>query len=276
MKVVLIIGVIAAVECTVLAADTPAEAQAQQADSLNREGKNHFRLNEFDAALKSYKEAYRLTSKPEFLYDIGQCYRKLDQKQGALDSFKSFLQESEDESQKIAVRDIVEKLEAAIRQEAAAKNAPPQGPIAPAQPTPRLGSLRITSVPDGATIRFDDDRTSRTGTTPAAFFDLAPGTRHVFITKHGYSTVERDVDITAGGNAVVDIQLMTSATPDVATTQTAAPVAERQQKRLYKKWWLWTAVGGVAAVGLAAGLGVGLAPGPNAPATPSGLMTIRY
>jgi tetratricopeptide (TPR) repeat protein len=46
-----------------------------------------------------------------------------------------------------------------------------------------------------------------------------------------------------------------------ATPQPApAPVVDTKKTDvpLYKKWWLWTAVGGVVAVGLAVGLGVGL------------------
>jgi tetratricopeptide (TPR) repeat protein len=41
----------------------------------------------------------------------------------------------------------------------------------------------------------------------------------------------------------------------VATTVTPAPPPKRP---LYKRWWLWTAVGAVVATGLAVGLGVGL------------------
>jgi tetratricopeptide (TPR) repeat protein len=49
-----------------------------------------------------------------------------------------------------------------------------------------------------------------------------------------------------------------------ATAVTAAPAPRKTP--VYKKWWLWTIVG-VAAAGLAVGLGVGLAP-PSSP-TPS-------
>lgn len=225
------------------------------------------RLSEFDAALKSYKEAYRIAPKPELLYDIAQCHRNLNQKQAAVDAFKNFIQESTDEVQNTRVRGLIDKLETAIRDENAAKTAPPQGPLTPTKPL--LGRLRVTSVPDGATVRFDDDQQARIGTTPAEFGDLAPGTRRVFIAKEGYASVERNVDITAGGSAVVDLQLTPTANEAVAPLTETAP----SDRPIYKKWWLWTAVGGVAVVALAVGLGAGLAPGPGAPATPSGLMT---
>lgn len=55
----------------------------------------------------------------------------------------------------------------------------------------------------------------------------------------------------------------------VPRVETAVVVARAPERRTpaYKKWWLWTVVGGgVAVVALGVGLGVGLAPGPQAPA----------
>ena len=49
----------------------------------------------------------------------------------------------------------------------------------------------------------------------------------------------------------------------LAVTPTATP-----RTPLYKKWWLWTAVG-AAAIGLGAGLGVGLTRGPSVMAPPA-------
>ena len=43
-----------------------------------------------------------------------------------------------------------------------------------------------------------------------------------------------------------------------AVIATPAPPPPPEKKPLYKRWWLWTAVGAVAATGLAVGLGVGL------------------
>ena len=56
---------------------------------------------------------------------------------------------------------------------------------------------------------------------------------------------------------------------------TATPVEPASDKKpIYKKWWLWTAVGGAVAVGLGVGLGVGLSQSattyPGAPATTGG------
>jgi tetratricopeptide (TPR) repeat protein len=49
-------------------------------------------------------------------------------------------------------------------------------------------------------------------------------------------------------------------TPSTGANETLTKTAPARQERtpVYKKWWLWTAIGGVVVVGAAVGLGVGL------------------
>jgi len=54
----------------------------------------------------------------------------------------------------------------------------------------------------------------------------------------------------------------------------AAPA--KRDKPVYKKWWLWAAVGGVVAVGLGVGLGVGLSQGPTFPSAQDTNTTVRF
>lgn len=48
-------------------------------------------------------------------------------------------------------------------------------------------------------------------------------------------------------------------TPLVTTTDSPPTPVEAKRVPLYKSWWLWTIVGGTAAVAIGVGLGVGLA-----------------
>ncbi len=50
-----------------------------------------------------------------------------------------------------------------------------------------------------------------------------------------------------------------------SVTLTVAPVDSAPPTPMYKKWWLWTAAGGVVVIALGVGLGVGLSHGPSAP-----------
>ena len=60
-----------------------------------------------------------------------------------------------------------------------------------------------------------------------------------------------------------------------ATTLTASAPPPAAKTPVYKKWWLWTAVGVVAA-GAAVGLGVGLTRTPAAPTANTDFGTFRY
>jgi tetratricopeptide (TPR) repeat protein len=48
-------------------------------------------VGEYDRALVEFKEAYVAKPDPAFLFNIGQCYRKLGQEEQALDFFRRFL-----------------------------------------------------------------------------------------------------------------------------------------------------------------------------------------
>lgn len=78
----------------------------------------------------------------------------------------------------------------------------------------------------------------------------------------------------------------TTAAPAPATT-TTTPAAEQTpttsdapvvgKRPLYKKWWLWTAVGGVLVVGVAVGVGVGLtASRDHYVAAPGAVSTVEF
>jgi hypothetical protein len=67
-----------------------------------------------------------------------------------------------------------------------------------------------------------------------------------------------------------------------APTQTAPTTISKPKehlpspKPLYRRWWLWTAIGGAVAVGIGVGLGVAFAPGPSAPALNPSAGTFRF
>lgn len=53
----------------------PAETDANKAAALFDEGKRHFDIAEYTAAIASWKQAYLLSSEPLLLFNIGQAYR---------------------------------------------------------------------------------------------------------------------------------------------------------------------------------------------------------
>ena len=133
-----------------------------------------------------------------------------------------------------------------------------------------LGKVDV-QAPDGAVLFIDADERA---TAPAKLpICVQEGQRRVVALVTGVAPVGIDIDVKAGEVVKVALDPATNTAkllsplpepPAVAitppTTPPSKPVADKQP--LGKKWWLWTAVGGVVLVAAAAGLAVGLQP-PN-------------
>jgi tetratricopeptide (TPR) repeat protein len=99
-----------------LVALAPRAARAE--DPAMRAAKRHFdrgeklfALGKFDEALDEYQKAFDAKPIPEFLFNIGQCYRNLDQLDDAIFSFKKYLKLEPDAPNKPAVDKLIEELE---------------------------------------------------------------------------------------------------------------------------------------------------------------------
>jgi tetratricopeptide (TPR) repeat protein len=99
------------------------------------EGKRHYDLGEYDAALAAFKKAYLNYEEPVFLFNIAQCYRALGDRPGAVRSYRAFLRNWPKAPNREQVERIVSELEAAIAQDASARAAPPQDTLPPGKPT---------------------------------------------------------------------------------------------------------------------------------------------
>jgi tetratricopeptide (TPR) repeat protein len=56
-------------------------------------GRSYFGQERYAEALKEFNEAYRLSHRSAFLYNIGVCYENLGQPEQAIDAFERFLRE---------------------------------------------------------------------------------------------------------------------------------------------------------------------------------------
>jgi tetratricopeptide (TPR) repeat protein len=71
----------------------PNKAALKEAKTFFETAETHYRLQEFSQALDAYKESYRISQHPELLFNIAQCYRKLERYEEALLSYQSFLRD---------------------------------------------------------------------------------------------------------------------------------------------------------------------------------------
>lgn len=89
-------------------ADDPAMKAAKR--HFDR-GEKLFALGRFDDALDEYQKAFDAKPIPDFLFNIGQCYRNLGDYDQAIFSFKKYLKLDPEASNREAVERLIEELE---------------------------------------------------------------------------------------------------------------------------------------------------------------------
>ena len=72
----------------------PPDATTSQAMAQFQLGLKHYNLSEWEAALKSFRDAYFIKTDPSFLFNIAQCLRQLGRFEAAEKSYRAFLRES--------------------------------------------------------------------------------------------------------------------------------------------------------------------------------------
>lgn len=126
-----------------------AVAHAQTADELARArthfeaGRALYNLANYTDALREFSAGYQLVPKPQFLINLGQCYRKLDDLPRAREMYQKFLVEAPANDPD---RGPVEQILAEIERELAARPAPPPPETAPA-PAPTPAPVLVTGQP---------------------------------------------------------------------------------------------------------------------------------
>jgi tetratricopeptide (TPR) repeat protein len=116
-------------------------------------------IREYDKALVEYKSAYLAQPDPAFLFNIGQCHRKLGQNQQALNFFQEYLKKASPDDPnrsqvEARIRDIEAeaKLQAEAAQAAAAATPAPAPEVVPPAPTPATAAVAATPTAPAASV----------------------------------------------------------------------------------------------------------------------------
>src|SRR5581483_1335838 len=166
-------------------------------------------------------EAYRLSKKPELLYNMGKAYDGVGDQERALKAYRRWLEE---------VKESPDRAEVAGRVEALSH---------------LVGRLTVKTG-DGAVVALDG---TRVGEAPIGHaIEINPGGHHLEIVKEGFRTFRKDFV------AAPDKELTVEA-PLESLVKVVRVEVERKEKPtpVYKKWWLWTVVGVVVAGAAIAG-----------------------
>jgi hypothetical protein len=230
------VGVIVFSAALVVASPAVANDLAEAKQHFDQ-GSRWFDLGDFPRAITEYKAAYAAHPDPVFLYNIAQAARLNNDLSTALFFYRSYLRRVPTAYNRHEVEDRISKLESQIAQQKALVTTPPNSPAQPSSPLP--------------------------GKAPEPPPSHAPA-----------EEVPAGGAPESGTPSPAEVPRQATATTPSNTLVATAPAPEK--KPLYKRWQLWTAVGVVAAAGLAVGLGVGLSSSGSAPSTHFGVSKVGF
>jgi tetratricopeptide (TPR) repeat protein len=200
---------------------TPAPPTSAPADDVDI-AKAHFNTGEayyehgrFVDAAREFEEAYRLAGKAPLLYNVGKSYDGANDFARALDAYQRFLAAAPPDNPD---RDF------------SAKRVELLGTL--------VGKVTIDGAIAGSSVTLDG---RDAGTTPlSAPLIVNPGRHQLGLAHEGYATWKSAVDVGVGGNTTIAAKQMDLVKLVLVNRDKDTPV--------YKKWWLWTAVGGAIVV----------------------------
>ena len=143
----------------------------------------------FQAARAEYRKAYDLYEHPDIFYRIALCYERLGEDQEAVRHYRQFLAEDPDAPERARVEKTIEVIEARIAK----------------------SQIRVTTVPDGATVYIDDVANGAAGYTPTELA-VKPGNYKLIVQKEGFEPVRELVTVDPGQSVQVRYQLSKSMT----------------------------------------------------------------
>lgn len=118
---------------------------ADTVEEHDEEGERLYIQKQYESALREFRAAYRLNAQPRFLFNIGQCYRRLGLGPEAVDYFQRYLHEekSPDPTIRAELYAYIDQIQAA-QDSQEKKREKPQKP----EPPPRLVADEIVDLED--------------------------------------------------------------------------------------------------------------------------------
>jgi tetratricopeptide (TPR) repeat protein len=150
---VIVLGVILPAPAGAQEAGEQAQDVKVEARRLYEEGKRQYNVGDFDRAIESWKRGYELHPSPDFLFNIGQAYRRKPNAEQALFFFRAYLREKPNASNRPEVEASVAELEAELEQRRQeAEREPSQEPTT--RPSTAVASSAEEAPPRGGSMRL--------------------------------------------------------------------------------------------------------------------------
>ena len=229
------------------------DAALEEARAHASKAKVHYDLGEYEQSAEEYILVYRIKPLPALLFNIAQAFRQAGKYEKAKQFYKSFLRESPDQKSKQAIEKAIKEIDEVLAKEKRAKDLGPSGTAEASQ----LNS-HSTDASKASLAAAPAQLQSQAAVAPAA--PPVPVQRPA---APASSIAASDRPVTVA----VATQHPPRAAPAEITRRAAVPATStsvEESTPLYKKWWVWTAVGVVAVGAGAVALGAG---GNTAPAS---------
>ncbi len=227
LVVLLLAGVAQAVE-------PKAGADKNQIKEDFRQANSFYNLGKFVEAAKLYESVYERFPDNALLYNIAQSYRLGGDAERALFFYKNYLRNEPKSPKRAEVNARVTDLLAVIR---AQSSSIARGSSVPVQPSALRSEPSLPRDPEPTPVAVVEPRRKPVEPKPEPVDEPT--------TPRSQPTPARTAEPTT-----------TAAATTTGATTTARPP---EKTPIYKKWWLWTIVGGVVVVGVGVGVGVALA-----------------
>jgi hypothetical protein len=203
----------------------PPNADLELAKAHFNTGQLYYERGRYPDAAREFEEAYRLSNRPELLYNMGKSYDGIGDHARALAAYRRFLAAVTVSADRPAVTARVEQLAQLV------------------------GVVTVKASVEGSQVTVDG---AVVGTTPLAdALELNPGTHKLTVVREGYATWRGDV-VASPGQAQTVTCLQVSL---VKVIRVEVPTEKKVP--IYKRWYLWTAIGVVVVGGVVAGAVVG-------------------
>jgi tetratricopeptide (TPR) repeat protein len=155
-----------------------ARAQPKTAEEWDKDGETQYSLGNFDGAAESFKKAFEVGNKPNYLYNVAQAYRQGNKCKEAQFFYKRFLDLKDNDKSKpltperrAEVEGFITDLEECIKRQQISSSRPPTGTSPPEHGSGSdsgsgSGSgKRVGSAGSGSGSDDDDDNSRVTKTT---------------------------------------------------------------------------------------------------------------
>ena len=178
LKNVFLVAALSCLLATPAFAD-PTPEEMKKAEALFVESERLYKTGDYQKALDGYKQAYFLTEIPDFLYNMAQCQRQLENYEAALDLYRSYLRDVPGSPIQPQVEQIIVEIEPLAKEQkakAAAAKSPGSDKFKEALPSLVLpGGLFLGWVAFGVTARAIDGRIQESGVASPLFYNVGRG-----------------------------------------------------------------------------------------------------